>query len=249
MQPPFSPSRRFAVRALICAAAARALEASAQTAHEDRGVAMAYRAAYDDHARFHRLQLARHHTGLRARLKAWPVRRDVDGRPLALRLRSESTDEVLPYDPVGGANLPYLPRMYEEDGLIKLNRPAGSYTLSTQYSIAPRPDGRYTLQWLRAAGEDLHRLVKEFSLLHRLSHFRKSCAGIMFVFHPVPADAPLVLRTPDGVDRAIPSPVLRVHGSQSPLRAAIMRQRFDDWPGDAELVTTVPPALIDIFLD
>ncbi|MBI3715896.1 MAG: hypothetical protein HY255_07885, partial [Betaproteobacteria bacterium] len=177
-----------ACAALTLSAAAQAPQPAAGVSPRIQEIALrdrewfAYRGYYEMFIRFRDQEQAARYPLLQLRLKVWPLKPDLPMEDLALQLVSASVDRTLTVDPVAGIDLPLSRQVYDEDGILRLNRAKGSYALSTQYSVLIRPDGVYTPQWLQSACEQGLAVKKTFNLSHILAALGKSCAGITFYF-------------------------------------------------------------------
>jgi len=244
-----------ACTALTLSAAAQEPMPAAEVSPRIREIALrdrewfAYRGYHDLFIRFRDQEQAARYPLLQLRLKVWPLKPDLPMEDLTLQLVSASVDRTLAVDPVAGIELPLSRQVYEEDGILRLNRAKGSYTLSTQYSVLIRPDGMYTPQWLQSACEQGLAVKKTFNLSHFLASLGKSCAGITFYFPASDQAASVAFRDVAGTERSLPMERAPYFGHSAPPHVALVRYKFRDWPPQGWIVTSGRPKVIDFILE
>ena len=161
---------------------------------------------------------------------------------LKVKLVGARTSLELVADDVGRIDLPQLKSAYDEDAVLRLNRPKGLYRFSGRYSIKEHADGVYTLADLREACDELIGAQRESG--YRLRLWGKKCAGVKFAYPVDTSAAAADFHAPD--DRV--TPIAAVDGrpfeDESMGTYKIVVVRFADWPKDGRVVVRDKPLSI-----
>ena len=121
---------------------------------------------------------------IQARMQLRPVDPATPVTGLKVRLVGRTTDIELVADDIGLVIVPKLKQAYDEDAVLRLNRPKGLYKFSGRYSIKERDDGAYGVADLREACEQMIGAQRHSGCRIRL--WGKKCTGVKFVY---PAEA------------------------------------------------------------
>jgi len=138
--------------------------------------------------------------------------------------------------------VPKLKQAYDEDAVLRLNRPKGLYKFSGRYSIKERDDGTYSVADLREACEQMIGAQRESG--YRVWLWGKKCVGVKFVYPAADAGAAIAFHAAD--DRV--TPIAAIDGkpfeddSMGDDKIAVLR--FEDWPGDGRVVAGARPLAI-----
>lgn len=199
-----------------------------------------YRHAYKAAAFFER------HTRTRPLIQAHfqirPNRPDTPMDGLQVTLAGEKTQVLLPLDALGRATLPMLKQAYDEDAVLRLNRPKGLYHFSGRYSIRERADGRYRAAELRAACEQL--IGAQRASGYRLRLIGKKCVGVKFVYPAADSGATIAFHGAAGEPATIG--VVDGHPFENPTMGSykVAVFRFADWPAEGEVIAAGAPLAI-----
>ena len=171
------------------------------------------------------------YTRSRPLIQAHMQLRPLNNAPLTglnVHLAGEKTSLDIAVDDMGRANIPLLKQAYDEDAVLRLNRPKGQFYFSGRYSIKENPGAQYSSGDLRAACEQLISAQRESG--DRLRLLGKKCSGIKFVFALTDDKAGADMQ--DSHQRSHHLPVSTSHpfedDSMGMYRVAIYR--FADWP-------------------
>jgi hypothetical protein len=206
---------------------------------------IAYRAVYPRFVAFRDQSLD--YPLLRLNLKVSPRRQAQFGGPLVLRLMSASTNQQLPIGQIGVVEPPISPIAFDEDGVLRLNRPKGSYSITTQYSIKVRTDSRYSMDWLHAACKQGFAIKKTLGFSHRLALIGKSCVGVTFQFQ-TPEEPVVMFKAMDGTHQQLKAEKFQL-GHNTPDNLTFVRFRFNEWPTTGELIAKSNIGLIDFIFE
>jgi len=179
---------------------------------------------------------------IQAQMQLRPIDPATPVTGLKVRLQGKTTHLELEADDMGLVTVPQLKQAYDEDAVLRLNRPKGLFRFSGRYTIRIRDDGRYSAADLREACEELIGAQRESG--YRMRLWGKKCVGVKFVY---PAAS-----TGDAVDFHAAgdrvTPVAPVDAkpfeddSMGTYKVAVVR--FADWPADGQVVTRVKPLAI-----
>ncbi len=123
---------------------------------------------------------------IQAHMQLRPLK-DVSLQGLVVQLAGEKTNLDIAVDSMGRASIPLLKQAFDEDAVLRLNRPKGQFYFSGRYSIKEREDGKYAASDLRTACEQLISAQRESG--DRIRLLGKRCAGIKFVYAPENSEA------------------------------------------------------------
>jgi hypothetical protein len=238
----------FAVTALALAwrteaAAPAASEPQAQQV-EVRGALDAewggYRRAYGASAFFERFTRTR--PLIQAQMQVRPVAPDAPLTGLRLSIAGAKTRLDIPVDEIGLADVPQLKQAYDEDAVLRLNRPKGLYYFAGRYTIRQHADGVYDAALLREACEQLIDAQRASGYRGRL--FFKKCAGVKFVYPRGGGADAVDFKGEDGQARPIAPIDAHPFEDDSMGLYSVVLYRFADWPRNGQLVAHRPALAI-----
>lgn len=161
---------------------------------------------------------------------------------LKVRLVGKTTNLELVADDIGLVSVPQLKQAYDEDAVLRLNRPKGLYKFSGRYSIRQRDDGTYRVADLRDACEQMISAQRESG--YRIRLWDKKCAGVKFVYPATDGAASVDLHAADDHVTPIAAVDGRPFEDDSMGNYKIVVLRFADWPKDGRVVTGAKPLAI-----
>ena len=199
-----------------------------------------YRRAYGAAAFFERFTRTR--PLIQAQMQVRPVAPDAPLSGLRLSISGAKTRLEIPVDAMGLADVPQLKEAYDEDAVIRLNRPKGLYYFAGRYTIKPRADGVYEAATLREACEQLIDAQRASGYRARL--FFKKCVGVKFVYPRGDAAAAVDFHGADGSTRALlPADLTPFEDGTMGLYSVVV-YRFADLPAKGQLIPRTPPMAI-----
>ena len=179
---------------------------------------------------------------IQAQMQLRPVDPATPVTGLKVRLVGKTTDIELVADDIGLVTVPKLKQAYDEDAVLRLNRPKGLYKFSGRYSIKERDDGAYSIADLRDACEQMIGAQRESG--YRVRLWGKRCVGVKFVYPAADAGAALAFHAAD--DRV--TPIAAIDGKpfedDSMGDYKIVVVRFEDWPKDGRVIAGARPLAI-----
>ncbi|MFZ6743094.1 hypothetical protein ACO0LC_07725 [Undibacterium sp. JH2W] len=184
-------------------------------------------------------------------LRPLPNARDASMAGLQLQLVGEKTRLEIAVDALGRASLPILKQAYDEDAVLRLNRPQGQFYFSGRYSIREREDGIYDVAEMRSACEQLLSAQRESG--YRIRLIGKKCAGIKFVYalSNNRSDSKIAINFKDAAQLARDLPVSEgspfEDDSMGKYRVAVYK--FSDWPVLGHIIATSKPLAIGTLYD
>lgn len=199
-----------------------------------------YRRAYGAAAFFERFTRTR--PLIQAQMQVRPVAPDAPLSGLRLSITGAKTRLEIPVDAMGLADIPQLKEAYDEDAVIRLNRPRGLYYFAGRYSIKPRVDGVYDAATLREACEQLIDAQRASGYRTRL--FFKKCVAVKFVYPRGDAAAAVDFKGADGSTKALAPVEMRPFEDDSMGLYSVVVYRFADLPAKGQLVPRTPPLAI-----
>ena len=203
-----------------------------------------YRRAYGASAFFERFTRTR--PLIQAQMQVRPVAPDAPLSGLGLSLVGAKTRLEIPVDAMGLADVPQLKEAYDEDAVLRLNRPKGLYYFAGRYTIKPRADGVYDAALLRDACEQLIDAQRASGYRGRL--FFKKCVGIKFVYPRGDAAAAVDFKGVDGQLKTLVPIEAHPFEDDSMGLYSVVVYRFADLPQAGRLVPrTVPMAIGTLY--
>lgn len=199
-----------------------------------------YRRAYGASAFFERFTRTR--PLIQAQMQVRPVAPDASLSGLSLSLVGAKTRLEIPVDAMGLADVPQLKAAYDEDAVLRLNRPKGLYWFAGRYTIKPRADGVYDAALLRDACEQLIDAQRASGYRGRL--FFKKCVGIKFIYPRGDAAAAVDFKGADGQLKALVSIEAHPFEDDSMGLYRVVVYRFADLPTAGRLVPRTAPMAI-----
>lgn len=199
-----------------------------------------YRYAYRAAAFFARFTATRPLIQVHMQVRPFAPETTLDG--LSLQLVGEKTDLAIAVDTMGRSTIPLIKQAYDEDAVLWLNRPRGSYYFSGRYSIKERDDGVYAAADLRAACEQL--IDAQRSSGYRFRLFGKKCAGVKIAYALNDDAAGAEFKNDAIAGAALPGSVAHPFEDGSMGLYKIVTYRFADWPADGVITTTSKPIAI-----
>ncbi|MFZ6872394.1 hypothetical protein ACO0LF_10040 [Undibacterium sp. Di27W] len=188
-------------------------------------------------------------------LRPLPNARDIPMTGLQLQLVGEKTRLDIAVDALGRASLPLLKTAYDEDAVLRLNRPQGQFYFSGRYSIKEREDSIYDVVELRSACEQLLSAQRESG--YRIRLIGKKCAGIKFVYalsdnkSDSKSDTKIAITFKDAAQLVRDLPVSEASpfedDSMGKYRVAVYK--FSDWPALGKIMATSKPLAIGTLYD
>ena len=161
---------------------------------------------------------------------------------LKVTLEGAKTHVEMVADDLGRVDMPELKQAFDEDAVLRLNRPKGLYKFSGRFSIKPREDGEYGVADLQEACEQLIGAQREAG--YRMRLWGKKCVGVKFSY-PVAASG--VSADFHAADDHV-TPIAAVDGrpfeDDSMGTYKIVVVRFADWPKTGRVVTHDKPLAI-----
>ena len=179
---------------------------------------------------------------IQAQMQLRPIDPATPVTGLKVRLVGKTTDIELAADDIGLVTVPQLKQAYDEDAVLRLNRPKGLYKFSGRYSIKERDDGAYSVADLRDACEQMISAQRESG--YRIRLWGKKCVGVKFVYPATDAGAAIAFHAAD--DRVTPIAAIdgRPFEDDSMGTYKIVVVRFADWPRDGRVVAGARPLAI-----
>ena len=179
---------------------------------------------------------------IQAQMQLRPVDPATPVTGLKVRLVGKTTDIELAADDIGRVTVPQLKQAYDEDAVLRLNRPKGLYKFSGRYSIKERDDGTYGVADLRDACEQMISAQRESG--YRIRLWGKKCVGVKFVYPASDTAAAIAFHAAD--DRVTPIAAIdgRPFEDDSMGSYKIVVVRFADWPKDGRVVAGARPLAI-----
>lgn len=199
-----------------------------------------YRRAYGASAFFERFTRTR--PLIQAQMQVRPVAPDAPLTGLRLSITGATTKLEIPVDEIGLAEVPQLKQAYDEDAVIRLNRPKGLYWFAGRYTIRQRSDGVYDAALLRQACDQLIDAQRASGYRGRL--FFKKCAGVKFVYPR--GDVAAAVDFKDDQGRLKPLLPVEAHPFEDESMGlySVVIYRFADWPRTGQLVAHRQPLAI-----
>ena len=179
---------------------------------------------------------------IQAQMQLRPVDPATPVTGLKVRLVGKTTDIELAADDLGRVTVPQLKQAYDDDAVLRLNRPKGLYKFSGRYSIKERDDGTYGVADLRDACEQMISAQRESG--YRIRLWGKKCVGVKFVYPASDTAAAIAFHAAD--DRVTPIAAIdgRPFEDDSMGSYKIVVVRFADWPKDGRVVAGARPLAI-----
>lgn len=199
-----------------------------------------YRYAYAAAAYFAKFTATR--PLIQAHMQVRPLAPDNKLDGISLQLLGEKTDVTIAVDAIGRSTIPLIKQAYDEDAVLWLNRPRGSYYFSGRYSIKERADGVYAAADLRAACEQM--IDAQRSSGYRFRLFGKKCAGVKIAYALNDDAAAAEFKNGAGVTAALPGSVAHPFEDSSMGLYKVVTYRFADWPADGVITTAAQPLAI-----
>jgi hypothetical protein len=199
-----------------------------------------YRRAYGAAAFFERFTRTR--PLIQAQMQVRPVAPDAPLTGLHLSIVGAKTKLEIPVDSMGLADVPQLKQAYDEDAVLRLNRPKGLYWFAGRYTIRQHADGLYDAALLREACEQLIDAQRASGYRGRL--FFKKCAGVKFVYPRGEGAEAVDFRGADGLLKPIAPVDAHPFEDESMGLYSVVVYRFADWPRTGELVVHRPPMAV-----
>ena len=199
-----------------------------------------YRRAYGASAFFERFTRTR--PLIQAQMQVRPVAPDAPLSGLNLSLVGAKTRLEIPVDAMGLADVPQLKAAYDEDAVLRLNRPRGLYWFAGRYTIRQRADGVYDAALLRDACEQLIDAQRASGYRGRL--FFKKCVGIKFVYPRGDAAAAVDFKGADGQVEVLGPVEAHPFEDDSMGLYSVVVYRFADLPRAGRLVPRTAPMAI-----
>ena len=199
-----------------------------------------YRRAYGAAAFFERFTRTR--PLIQAQMQVRPVAPDTPLSGLQLSIVGEKTRLEIPVDAMGLADVPQVKQAYDEDAVIRLNKPKGLYWFAGRYTIKPRADGVYDAATLREACEQLIDAQRASGYRTRL--FFKKCVAVKFVYPRGDAAAAVDFRGADASTKVLLPSELHPFEDDSMGLYNVVVYRFADLPAKGQLVPRTPPLAI-----
>ncbi len=161
---------------------------------------------------------------------------------LKVKLVGKTTDIEMVADDIGLVTMPQLKTAYDEDAVLRLNRPKGLYKFSGRFSIKERDDGVYSAADLSEACEQMIGAQRESG--YRIRLWGKKCVGVKFVYPAADTAAAVDFHAPDDRVTAIAAVDGRPFEDDSMGDYKIVVVRFADWPNAGRVVTREKPLAI-----
>ena len=179
---------------------------------------------------------------IQAQMQLRPIDPATPVTGLKVRLVGKTTDIELAADDIGLVTVPQLKQAYDEDAVLRLNRPKGLYKFSGRYTVKERDDGSYRVADLRDACEQMIGAQRESG--YRIRLWGKKCVGVKFVYPANDTAAAIAFHATD--DHV--TPIAAIDGKpfedDSMGNYRIVVVRFGDWPQDGRVVTDIRPLAI-----
>ena len=199
-----------------------------------------YRRAYGASAFFERFTRTR--PLIQAQMQVRPVAPDASLSGLHLSIVGVKTRLEIAVDTMGLADVPQLKEAYDEDAVIRLDRPKGLYWFAGRYTIRQRADGVYDAATLREACDQLIDAQRASGYRGRL--FFKKCVGIKFVYPRGDATAAVDFKGADGSMKTLQPTELHPFEDDSMGLYSVVVYRFADLPAKGQLMPRTPPMAI-----
>jgi len=206
-----------------------------------------YRHAYKANAFFATYTRTRPLIQAHMQLRPLPNARDISMAGLQLQLVGEKTRLDIAVDAIGRATLPMLKQAYDEDAVLRLNRPQGQFYFSGRYSIREREDGIYDVAELRMACEQLISAQRESG--YRIRLIGKACAGIKFIYARNDSKIAISFRDAAQLSRDLPVTEGLPFEDDSMGKYKIASYKFSDWPVSGQIITASKPLAIGTLYD
>ena len=161
---------------------------------------------------------------------------------LKVTLEGAKTHVEMVADDLGRVDMPELKQAFDEDAVLRLNRPKGLYKFSGRYTIRQRDDGAYRVADLRDACEQMISAQRESG--YRIRLWGKKCTGVKFVYPATDDAASVDFHAADDHVTPIAAVDGRPFEDDSMGRYKIVVLRFADWPEDGRVVTGAKPLAI-----
>jgi len=179
---------------------------------------------------------------IKAQMQVRPLDPKTPLTGLQVHLVGAKTRIELPVDDIGLVDVPQLKPAYDEDAVLRLNRPKGLYRFSGRYSIRERDDGVYAASELAAACDQMIGAQRESG--YRVRLWGLKCVGVKFVYPATDTAASVDFHAGD--DKVTPITAVDglpfEDGSMGVYKVVVLR--FADWPRDGRVVTAVKPLAI-----
>ncbi len=161
---------------------------------------------------------------------------------LKVTLAGAKTNLVLEADDMGLVDVPQLKQAYDEDAVLRLNRPKGLYKFSGRFSIKERDDGVYAIADLQDACEQLIGAQRESG--YRLRLWGKKCVGVKFAYPVAASSVAVDVHAAD--DHVTPVAAVDGHPFEDDSMGTykIVVVRFADWPKAGRVVARDKPLSI-----
>ena len=179
---------------------------------------------------------------IQAQMQLRPIDPATPVTGLKVRLVGKTTDIELAADDIGRVTVPQLKQAYDEDAVLRLNRPKGLYKFSGRYSIRERDDGVYSVADLREACEQMIGAQRESG--YRIRLWGKKCVGVKFVYPATDSGAAIALHAADDRVTTIAGIDGQPFEDDSMGLYKIVVLRFADWPRDGRVVAGERPLAI-----
>ena len=179
---------------------------------------------------------------IQAQMQLRPIDPATPVTGLKVRLVGKTTNLELDADDIGLVTVPQLKQAYDEDAVLRLNRPKGLYRFSGRFTIKERDDGSYSAADLREACEEMIGAQRESG--YRMRLWGKKCVGVKFVYAAdASGDAVDFHAADDHVTPIAPVDAKPFEDdSMGNYKVAIVR--FADWPAGGRVVTRAKPLAI-----
>jgi hypothetical protein len=161
---------------------------------------------------------------------------------LKVRLVGAKTDLAMEADDLGRVDLPLLKQAYDEDAVLRLNRPKGLFKFSGRFSIKERADGSYGIADLHEACEQMIGAQRDSG--YRIRLWGKKCAGVKFVYPAQDGAAAVELHAAGERVTPLAATDGKPFEDDSMGSYKVVVVRFADWQGGDRVVTPARPLAI-----
>lgn len=206
-----------------------------------------YRHAYKANAFFATFTRSRPLVQAHMQLRPLPASRDVSMTGLKLQLVGEKTRQDIAVDAIGRASLPISKQAYDEDAVLRLNRPQGQFYFSGRYSIREREDGIYDAADMRVACEQLLSAQRDSG--YRIRLIGKRCAGVKFVYALQDSKITIRFMSAGEQTRDLPLSETTPFEDDSMGKYKVAIYRFSDWPALGKIIASDKPLAIGTLYD
>jgi hypothetical protein len=196
-----------------------------------------YRDAYRELIRFEKYGKAKNFIQYQLQLAPRERTGTLDGVRLTLAGKSLALD--LPLDAAGRTSLPLQKAAYDENAELTVNGKAAQFATRTRVSIAPRADGTYDAQDLRAACEQALGFLR---YRDEAAYRERKCVGVRFAY--ARAGAEPVVQVRQGGAKTLPVQDGGAYPGDAGAQFRTVTYRFDGWPDKGQVVTQGAPAVI-----